>query len=105
MRHRWIREMGMELFWLKKELTRRWRMDTPAGIMGIIAVVSAFVLLIFMIQGIAMVFRGAIPWVAGSKVSALYWTSLGYAIKTSLVFLVFCTSMIIFFVLKIFYRR
>lgn len=105
MRRRWIREIGMELFWLKKDLIRRWRMDTPTGIMGIIAVISAFVLLLFMVQGIAMIIRGAIPWVAGSKVSTLYWASLGYALKTTLVFLVFCTSLIVFFILKLFYRR
>ncbi|AHF05754.1 hypothetical protein [Desulfitobacterium metallireducens] len=105
MRHRWIHEIGMEIFWMKKELIRRWRMDTPTGIMGIIAVTSGFVLLIFMVQGIAMVIRGAIPWVAGSKVSALYWSSLGYALKATLAFLVFCTSIIVFILLKIFYRR
>lgn len=105
MRQRWIREIGMELFWLKKDLIRRWRLDTPTGIMGIIAVISGLVLLIFMVQGIAMVIRGAIPWVAGSKVSAIYWTSLGYAIKATLAFLAFSTSVIIFFLLKLFYRR
>lgn len=105
MRHRWMREIGMEIYWIKKELIRRWRMDTPAGIMGIIAVISGLVLFIIMVQGIALIIRGAIPWVTGSKVSAIYWSSLGYALKAALAFLVFCTSIIIFILLKIFYRR
>lgn len=105
MRQRWIREIGMEIFWMKKKLIRRWRMDTPAGIMGIIAVIAGLVLFILMVQGIAMVIRGAMPWVAGSKVSTIYWSSLGYALKAAFAFLVFCTSIIIFFLLKLFYRR
>ncbi|HVJ49408.1 hypothetical protein [Desulfitobacterium sp.] len=103
--HRWIRNMGMDFFWMKKELIRRWKMDTPAGFMGIIAMISGLILLVIMVQGIAEVFRGAIPWVAGSKVSAIYWSSLGYALKASLAFLVFCASIILFFLLKLFYRR
>ncbi len=105
MKHGWLRELEIEWFWLKKDLLRRWRLDSPVGVMGIIAIISGFALFIVMGQGIAEVIRGAIPWVAGSRVSATYWTSIGYAFKASLIFLVFCGSLIVFFLLKLFYRR
>lgn len=104
MRHRWIHEIEIEIFWMKRKLIQRWRMDTPSGIMGIIVVISGIVLFVFMVQGVAMVIRGAMPWVAGSKVSSIYWSSLGYALKAALAFLVFCTSVIIFFLIKLFNR-
>lgn len=100
-----IREIGMELYWLKKDLFRRWKMDTPVGLVGIIVIMSALVLLVVMVQGIATVVRGSIPWVAGSRVSAIYWSSFGYALKASFALLLFFGSIILFFLLKLFYRR
>lgn len=105
MRRGWIREIRIELYWLKKDFFRRWKMDTPVGLVGIIAIISGLVLLVIMAQGIAEIVRGAIPWVAGSRVSTFYWSSFGYALKASFAFLIFCGSIILFFLLKLFYRR
>ncbi|MEA4901294.1 hypothetical protein [Desulfitobacterium sp.] len=105
MLHRLLHEIKIELYWFKKELSRRFRMDTPIGIMGIIALISGALLLLSLIQGIAAVIRGAIPWVAGSNVSSIYWSSFGYALKISLIFIAFSVSITLFFLLKIFHRR
>jgi uncharacterized protein (DUF697 family) len=90
---------------MKKEMVRRWHLDTPVGVMGIIALLSGLALFVVIVQGIAKVIRGAIPWVAGSTVGAVYWSSIGFALKASFIFLIFCSSVIIFFLLKLYYHR
>lgn len=103
--HRFVRELMIELYWMKKEMIRRWHLDTPVGVVGIIALLSGAALFMIIGQGIAKVIRGAIPWVAGSTVGAVYWSSIGFALKASFIFLLFCSSLIIFFLLKTYYRR
>ncbi|WP_425805744.1 hypothetical protein [Desulfitobacterium sp. Sab5] len=105
MLRRLIREINIELYWLKKDFARRWKMDTPVGLMGIIAIVTGFVLFVILIQGIAEIIRGTIPWVAGSRIAETYWSSIGYALKASLAFLAFSVSIILFFLMKLFYKR
>jgi len=105
MLHRLIRELRIEFYWMKKEMVRRWHLDTPVGVMGIIALLSGIALFMLIGQGIAKVIRGAIPWVAGSTVGAVYWSSIGFALKASFIFLLFCSSLIFFFLLKMYYRR
>lgn len=105
MLRRLIREINIELYWLKKDFIRRWKMDTPVGLMGIIAVMSGLVLFVILIQGIAEVIQGTIPWVAGSRVAETYWSSIGYAFKASFAFLAFSISVIVFFLLRLFYRH
>jgi hypothetical protein len=103
--HRIVRELKIEIYWLKKEMTRRWHLDSPIGVMGIIVVLSGAALFIMIGQGIARIIRGSIPWVAGSTVGAVYWSSIGFAIKVSFTFLIFCVSIILFIFLKMNYRR
>lgn len=103
--HRLVRELKIEFYWVKKAMVRRWHLDSPIGVVGIIALLSGIGLFITIGQGIAKVIRGAIPWVAGSSVGALYWSSIAFAIKMSFVFLVFCASIVIFIYLKTSYRR
>lgn len=105
MLYRFWRELRIEIYWLKKELTRRWYLDTPLGVVGIIAVISGLALFILIAQGVAKIFRAAIPWVNGSAVGAIYWTSIGFALKVSFVFLLFCTSLIFLLWLKSRMRR
>lgn len=105
MLHRFLRELRIEFYWMKKEMVRRWHLDTPVGVMGIIALLSGVALFVVIVQGIAKVIRGAIPWVAGSTVGAVYWSSIGFALKASFIFLIFCCSIIIFFLLKLYYHR
>jgi hypothetical protein len=105
MLHRLIRELSIESYWLRKEIVRRWRLDTPVGVVGIIALVSGIALFMVTVQGIAKIIRGAIPWVAGHTVGTLYWSSLGFALKASFVFILFCSSLIFYFLLKMNYRK
>lgn len=97
---RWLRELTVGLYWLKKDLTLRWKLDTPAGVMGILAVTFGLIFLVIMAQGLATIFRSFIPWVSGARVGETYWASIWFAIKGSLVFLLFCTSVILFFLFK-----
>lgn len=105
MLNRIVRELRIELYWMKKELTRRWRLDTPIGIVGVITVLSGLGLFFLIGQGIAKVFRGAIPWVTGTSVGTIYWSSIGFALKASFMFLLFSASLIILLWLKTHYRR
>ncbi|HHY27064.1 MAG TPA: hypothetical protein GX523_10060 [Desulfitobacterium dehalogenans] len=105
MLNRFIRELRIEFYWMKKELTRRWHLDTPIGIVGVIAVLSGLGLFLLIGQGVAKIFRAAIPWVTGTSVSTMYWSSIGFALKVSFVFLVFATSLLLLLWLKTHYRR
>lgn len=105
MLNRLFRELRIEFYWVKKELTRRWHLDTPIGIVGVIVLLSGLGLFLLIGQGIAKIFRAAIPWVAGNSVSTIYWSSIGLALKVSFVFLVFATSLLLLFWLKTHYRR
>lgn len=105
MLHYLIRELKIELYWLLRKAKRRWHLDTPTGVMGIIALFSGLALFIVLGQGIAIIIRTSIPWVKGSTVGALYWTSIGFALKASFIILLFVTSFILYLWLKFYYRR
>ena len=105
MLRRLLFELKREIYWLKKDIVRRWRLDTPIGVVGIIVLVSALALFGFVFQGVVTIIRASIPWVKGSTVGTLYWSSLTFALKFSFVFVLFCGSLILFFVLKIHSRR
>lgn len=102
---RWIRDLSVELYWMRRNIIRRWRLDTPTGVMGIITLVSALALFVVIGNGISQIFRSFVPWVSGSRVGEVYWQSIGFGLKTSLIFLIFSGSLIIFFLLKISGRR
>jgi len=103
--HRIWRDLKIELYWMKKHLKRRWHLDTPVGVMGIIAILSGLALFVIIGQGLATMFRGAMPWVNGTNVSVVYWSSIWFAIKAGFVFLLFCSSLVFFFLFKMYYRR
>ena len=86
---RWIRDLSVELHWVNRNIIRRWRLDTPTGIMGILTLISGLLLLIVIGDAIAHAFRAFIPWVSGSRVGEVYWQSIGFGIKTSFLFLLF----------------
>ena len=102
---RWSRDLSVELHWMKRNFIRRWRLDTPTGIMGILTLISGLLLFVVIGSGISQIFRSFVPWVSGSRVGEVYWQSIGFGIKTSLIFLIFSGSLIIFFVLKLSGRR
>ncbi|WP_041219178.1 hypothetical protein [Desulfitobacterium dichloroeliminans] len=104
MLNRLLRELRIELYWIKKVMIRRWRLDTPIGVVGIIALLSGLGLFLLIGQGIAKVFRAAIPWVAGTSVGTIYWSSIGFALKASSLFLLFSASLVVLLWLKTRYR-
>lgn len=102
---RWLRVLNIELQWMKRDLIRRWRLDTPVGVMGILLLISAGLLLVVIGGGFAYIFRSFVPWVSGSRVGEVYWYSLGFGLKVSFLFLLFIGSLIIFVILKLGERR
>lgn len=100
-----LQDLGIEFYWLKRDLLRRWPLDTPVGIVGIIALISGIIFMVIIWQGLAATFRHLVPWVAGSQVGNVYWSSVAFSLKASLVFLIFCTSLIIFMIIKLSSRR
>ena len=102
---RFLRELRIEFYWIRRELTRRWHLDTPLGFVGIITVISGIGLFLLIGQGIAKIFRAAIPWVTGTSVGTIYWSSFGFALKVSFLFLLFSTSLLLLLWLKTHYRR
>ncbi len=102
---RFFNELSIHLYWLKYDLIRKWRLDSPFGILGIIILVSGLFLLILIGEGVARYFRILLPWVAGAKVSDVYWTSLFFGLKFSIAFILFSGALIIFLVLKTQQRR
>lgn len=98
-------DLAIEFYWLKRDLLRHWRLDTPAGVTGIIAVISGITFMIIIWQGLATTFRHLVPWVAGSQVGQVYWSSVAFSLKASFVFLIFCTSLIFFILVKLSSKR
>ncbi|NMA67820.1 MAG: hypothetical protein GX958_00115 [Desulfitobacterium sp.] len=105
MLNRFIRELRIEFYWLKKDFIRRFQLDTPIGLIGVIALLSGLGLFILISQGVAKIFRAAIPWVNGSAIGSIYWTSILFAIKVSFMFLLFSASILILLWLKTRSRR
>lgn len=102
---RLIRDLSVELYWMRRNIIRRWRLDTPTGVMGILTLISGLLLFVVIGNGISQIFRSFVPWVSGSRVGEVYWQSIGFGIKTSFIFLFFSGSLIIFFLLKLSRRR
>jgi len=96
---------NMELEWLKRDIIRRWRLDTPTGVMGILLLISALLFFVVLGGGFAYIFRSFVPWVSGARVEEVYWYSLGFGIKAGFLFLLFIGSLIMFLLLKLDERR
>jgi len=96
----WQRDLRIFGYWIKRELIRRWKLDTPLGIMGIIALITGIGLMVIIGQSFAALFRAMIPWVAGHKVAEVYWTSVAFAVKVSIVFLIFTVSVLLYFFMR-----
>ncbi|MFZ3101162.1 MAG: hypothetical protein WA131_10240 [Desulfitobacteriaceae bacterium] len=105
MLRRIFRELFIELYWVKKEILRRWKLDTPTGVMGILAIISGLALLVIIAQGATAIFQAFIPYVSGSRIGQTYWSSVSFGIKVSLTFLLFFMSFVLFLMLKFFRRR
>ncbi|KLU63536.1 hypothetical protein CEB3_c00850 [Peptococcaceae bacterium CEB3] len=105
MRRDWTRELTVEWFWLKKKIVRKWRLDTPVGVLGILIPLVGFLLFAILAQGLSDFFRIAIPWVSGGNISTVYWQSIGFGIKASFLFLLFVVIIVAYTILKIMERR
>lgn len=102
---RWINDLSVELHWMKRDIIRRWRLDTSTGIMGILTLISGLLLFVVIGDGIAHIFRSFVPLVSGTRIGEVYWQSIGFGIKISLMFMIFSGSLILLFLLKFFERR
>lgn len=102
---RLINDLSVELHWMKRDIIRRWRLDTSTGVMGILTLISGLLLFIVIGDGVAHIFRSFVPFVSGSRVGEVYWQSIGFGLKISFIFLVFSSSLIILFLLKFLERR
>ena len=102
---RWVRDLEVELHWMKRNIIRRWRLDTSIGFMGILTLISGLLLFVVIGDGAAYIFRSYIPLVTGPRVGEVYWQSIGFGIKTSFIFLMFSGSIITLFLLKFSNRR
>lgn len=102
---KWSRMISFELELMKRDIIRRWRLDTPTGVMGILLLVSFLLLFVVIGGGFAYIFRLFVPWVSGARIGEVYWYSIGFGIKTSFLFLLFIGSLVMFFLLKTGERR
>lgn len=102
---RWISDLSVELHWIKRDIIRRWRLDTAMGVMGILTLISGLLLFVVIGDGMAYIFRSFTPWVYGSHVGEVYWQSIRFGLKASFIFLIFSGSLIILFLLKFSERR
>ncbi|MHB8126762.1 MAG: hypothetical protein ACYDEJ_14245 [Desulfitobacteriaceae bacterium] len=100
-----FREVAIEFYWLKKEILRYWKLDTPTGVMGILTIISGIALLVVIAQGATLIFQSFIPYVSGPRMGQTYWSSVSFGIKVSLTLMLFFSSFIIFLMLKLFRRR
>lgn len=98
--NKWTRSLFVEFQWMKRNLVRRWKLDTPTGVMGMLVIISALLLFIVIGSGIARIFRSLVPWVTGSRVGEIYWYSISFGIKASFLFIIFSASLIVFFLHK-----
>ncbi|NLI91198.1 MAG: hypothetical protein GX434_03030 [Peptococcaceae bacterium] len=99
------RELLIEYYWWKRHTAKKYPLDSPLGLMGILFMMSGFFLMIIIGQAFAAIFRNMIPVVNGSQVAGVYWSSLFFALKISVVFMVFVISLIFILYFKFFGRK
>jgi hypothetical protein len=94
------RELLIEYYWWKRHSVKKRRLDSPLGVMGILFITSGIFVLIIIGQALAAIFRNMIPLVSGTQVAGAYWSSVFFALKLSIVLLIFIISMIVILYLK-----
>ena len=105
MRSKIIQELSIELRLIRRYIIRRWQLDTPIRLMGIIVILSGLLLVIIIGNAVAHLYRLFVPIVSGLRVEEVYWSSLGFGIKISLTFAIFVSSLCIFLLLKCFVQK
>jgi hypothetical protein len=89
------RELLIEYYWWKRHNVKKRSLDSPLGLMGILFITSGIFLMVIIGQAFAAAFRNMIPVVSGTQVAGIYWASIYFAIKISVVFIIFVISMIL----------
>lgn len=93
------RDILIEYYWWRRHTGRRnvgkkWRMDSPLGVMGILFITSGIIVMIIIGQAFAAMFRNMMPLVTGTSVAGTYWSSIIFALKMSMFLIVFIISFI-----------
>ena len=104
------REMLIEYYWWQRHSSRRndgkkWRLDSPLGVMGILFMTSGIILMVIIGQAFAAMFRNMMPLVTGTSVAGAYWSSILFALKIVLFLLIFICSFIAILYFKFFGSR
>ncbi|MDR3270675.1 MAG: hypothetical protein LBT32_04100 [Peptococcaceae bacterium] len=85
-----------DLYWLKQDIIRRFRLDTPDGFWGTITLITGLALLGTLTVGLAKIFRAFIPWVHGTYVDSVYWQSIRFGLAAGFLLIVFILVSILF---------
>jgi len=99
------RELLIEYYWWRRHTVKKRHLDSPLGVMGILLITSGIFLVVIIGQGFAALFRNMMPLVSGTQVAGAYWSSVIFAMKISVVLIIFISSIIIFLFLKVSKRR
>jgi len=99
------RELLIEYYWWKRHTVKKWPLDSPFGLMGILFITSGILLMVILGQAFAAIFRNMIPMVNGTQVAGVYWSSIFFALKISIVFMICFVTMIFILYFKFFGRK
>ncbi|UWG97759.1 hypothetical protein LPY66_02715 [Dehalobacter sp. DCM] len=99
------RELLVEYYWWRRQNIKKKRLDSPAGIMGILLIGAGIFLMILFAQGIAALLRSIIPVVNGTQIAGAYWSSVFLAIKISLGLIILLVGVVFYIIFKVFGRR
>lgn len=102
---KWTRELNVKFQWTKRDLVRRWKLDTATGVAGILVIISTLLLFMVIASGIARIFRSFVPWISGSRAGEIYWYSISFGIKASFLFIILIISLIVLLAHKFSQRR
>jgi len=99
------RELLIEYYWWKRHSVKKWSLDSPLGIMGILLIIAGIIIMIIIGQAFATIFRSMIPVVGGNQVAGVYWSSISLAIKFSLALFIFFICIVVIIYLKFLRRK
>ena len=99
------RELLIEYYWWKRHSVKKWSLDSPLGIMGILLIIAGVIIMIIIGQAFATIFRSMIPVVGGNQVAGVYWSSISLAIKFSLALFIFFSCIVVIIYLKFLRRK
>lgn len=99
------RELLIEYYWWKRHNVKKWRLDSPLGVLGILLITSGIILMVIIGQAFAALFRNMMPIVSGTQVAGAYWSSVIFALKFSIFLIIFIVLIVLFLFLKLVRKR